>query len=80
MAIEFRHLDELANRIASLMPGDASAAREDMQRQVRSVLNTGLSKMDLVTRDDFEVQQKILLKTRQKLEALEARLAELESG
>ena len=78
MAIEFRHLDELAKRIAGLMPGDVSAARDDIQKQVRSVLNTGLQKMELVTREEFEVQRKILLRTREKLEVLEARLAELD--
>ena len=79
MALEFRHLDELAKRIAGLVPGDVSAAREDIQQQIRSVLNTGMQKMDLVTREEFEVQRKILLRTREKLEALEARLEQLQS-
>ena len=48
--------------------------REDLENNFRSVLRASLSKLDLVTRDEFEVQEAVLQRTREKLEALEARL------
>lgn len=48
--------------------------RDDMERNFRSVLSTGLGKLDLVSREEFDVQQAVLARTRQKLEALEERL------
>ncbi len=52
--------------------------REDLETNFRSVLATGLNKLDLVTREEFEVQRAVLARTREKLEALEKRLAEHE--
>jgi BMFP domain-containing protein YqiC len=52
--------------------------RDEMEQGFRHVLRTGLGKLDLVTREEFEVQQAVLGRTREKLEALEARLAEFE--
>ena len=53
--------------------------REDLENNFRAVLRSSLSKLDLVTREEFEVQEAVLAKTRDKLEALEARLKELET-
>lgn len=52
--------------------------REDLEQNFRSVLRGGLAKLDLVTREEFEVQEAVLQRTRQKLEALEQRLTEFE--
>jgi BMFP domain-containing protein YqiC len=52
---------------------------KDIEKNVKAMISQGLAKLDLVTREDFEVQSQILAKTRAKLEALEARVAELES-
>jgi len=51
---------------------------EDMERNFKSLLQSALARMDLVTREEFDVQMAVLARTREKLEALEARLAELE--
>ncbi len=80
--IDFAQLDELARRLSSLVPpglrGDASSdLREELQQNFKSVLQTGLGKLDLVTREEFEVQRAVLARTREKLEALERSLAEL---
>ncbi|AKM30949.1 phosphoheptose isomerase [Pandoraea faecigallinarum] len=52
---------------------------KDIERNVKSLLNQGFTKLDLVTREEFDVQAQVLARTREKLEALEKRVAELES-
>ena len=80
-------IDELARRLLEVIPsaqaeGLANAsreAREDLANNFRDTLRSGLRKLDLVTRDEFDVQRCVLLRTREMIEALEARIAELES-
>jgi len=50
---------------------------EDLERNFKSLLQTGLEKMDLVTREEFDIQVAVLARTREKLEILEAKLAEM---
>ncbi len=76
--IDMLKLDDLARRLASLLPADLKDAREDLTQNFRSVLQGGLQHLDLVTREEFEVQREILRRTRDKLERLESRLAEFE--
>ncbi|WP_334187956.1 accessory factor UbiK family protein [Noviherbaspirillum sp.] len=52
---------------------------KDLEKNVKAMLNQGFSKLDLVTREEFDIQSQVLAKTRAKLEALEARVAELEA-
>ncbi|HEX7644088.1 MAG TPA: accessory factor UbiK family protein [Burkholderiaceae bacterium] len=52
---------------------------KDIEKNVKAMLTQGLSKLDLVTREEFDIQMQVLAKTREKLEALEARVAELEA-
>jgi BMFP domain-containing protein YqiC len=52
---------------------------KDIEKNVKSMMTQGFAKLDLVTREEFEIQAQVLAKTRAKLEALEARLAELEA-
>lgn len=72
-------IDELTKRLSGALPPGASVLKEDMEKNIRSVLHAAFSKMDLVTREEFEVQAQVLQRSRQKLEALEKQLAELES-
>lgn len=51
---------------------------KDLEKNMKSMLSQGFSKLDLVTREEFDVQAQVLAKTREKLDALEARVAELE--
>jgi BMFP domain-containing protein YqiC len=51
---------------------------KDIEKNVRAMMNQGFQKMDLVTREEFEVQARVLAKTREKLEVLEAKVLELE--
>ena len=69
-------LDELAARIGRA--AEASPAK-DIEKNVKAMLQGGLSRLDLVPRSEFDTQAQVLLKTREKLERLEARLVELEA-
>ena len=71
-------LEELAKRISSLIPGDVKHMQDDFENNVRSLLQTTLSKMNLVTREEFDVQSAVLQRTREKLEQLEKQLEQLQ--
>lgn len=72
-------LDTLAKRLSSLIPEPLQATQQDIESNLRSGLESGLRKMNLVTREEFEVQSAVLLRTREKLEELEKRVVELEA-
>jgi len=71
-------IEDVAQRLADLVPPDARAARDDLIANFREVLRGGLRRLDLVTREEFDAQRRVLLRTREMVEALEARVAELE--
>ncbi len=71
-------IEDLAKKLADAVPEGLKSLREDLEQNFRSVLQSGLSKLDLVTREEFEVQEAVLAKTREKLDALEAKLQEME--
>lgn len=73
-------IEKLARTLAESVPEGIRSVREDLEKNFRSVLQSGVARMDLVTREEFEVQEAVLARTRQKLEALESRLQELESA
>ena len=73
-----KFINDLAGKLAESVPEGVRALRDDLESTFRSVLDNGLSRLDLVTREEFEVQEAVLARTREKLEALEKRLAELE--
>ena len=75
--IDLAQLDDLARRLSNLVPPGLREGREELQQNFKSVLQAGLGKLDLVTREEFEVQRAVLARTREKLEALERDLARL---
>ena len=82
--IDLSQLDDLARRLSSLVPPAlrqplSGEAREELQQNFKSVLQAGLGKLDLVTREEFDVQRAVLLRTREQLEALQRSVAELEA-
>ena len=77
--IDFDKLDELARRLSNLVPPSMRDSREELQENFKSVLQSGLAKLDLVTREEFEVQRAVLLRTREKLDELQRTVADLES-
>ncbi|MBW8189919.1 accessory factor UbiK family protein [Neiella marina] len=72
-------LEEIARQIADSVPQGVKQFAGDVEQQAKTVLQAQLSKLDLVTREEFDVQNRVLLKTREKLEQLEATVAELEA-
>ena len=80
MPIDLAHIDELARRLSSLVPGSLRDSREELQQNFKAVLQTGLGKLDLVTRDEFDVQRAVLLRTRDKLNELQRVVARMEAA
>ena len=77
--IDLSHIDELARRLSSLVPQGLRDGREELQQNFKSVLQAGLGRLDLVTREEFDVQRDVLLRTREQLEALQRTVAALEA-
>lgn len=72
-------IEGLAKKLADAVPEGLRSVRKDVEQNFRSVLRGGLAKLDLVTREEFEVQEAVLARTREKLDALEQRIAEYEA-
>ncbi|MEA3174836.1 MAG: ubiquinone biosynthesis accessory factor UbiK [Gammaproteobacteria bacterium] len=72
-------LDELARRLAESVPESVKAFGRDLEGNFKAVLQAQLAKLDLVTRQDFDVQSAILQRTQAKLTELEARVKDLEA-
>lgn len=72
-------IDSLAARLAAALPDGVRNLGADLETNFRSVLRSGLGQLDLVSREEFEVNRTVLVRTQQKLAELEARLAELEA-
>ena len=70
-------IDNLARLLAETVPQGLRSVRDDLEKNFRTVLQSGLTKLDLVTREEFAVQEAVLARTREKLDALEQKLAEL---
>jgi ubiquinone biosynthesis accessory factor UbiK len=73
-------IDEIARRLLERVPPALRSMQQDLESNFRAVLRERLSKLDLVSRDEFDAQTRVLERTRAQLEALEARLAALEGG
>ena len=83
--IDLAHIDDLARRLSNLVPPgmrgqSGEELRDELQQNFRAVLQGGLARLDLVTREEFDVQRAVLLRTREKLEALERAVAALEAA
>ena len=73
-----KSIEDLARRLAETLPESLRNIRHDAEANFRAVLKSGLEKLDLVTREEFEVQEAVLERTREKLEALAKKLEKLE--
>ena len=76
--IDPKILDDLAKRMTNGIPTGLQLLHEDLQKNIRAALEAGLAHLDLVTREEFELQSAVLARTREKLEQLERQVAELE--
>ena len=77
--IDLTTIDDLARRLSGLVPPGLRDGRDELQQNFKAVLQAGLSRLDLVTREEFEVQRAVLRQTREKVEALQRTVAELEA-
>jgi BMFP domain-containing protein YqiC len=73
-------IDQIALRLVSLVPPGLAQAQQDLRANFQDVLAQGLRRLDLVTREEFEVQTQVLARTRAKVDELERRVAELEAA
>lgn len=71
-------VEDVVEKIGALIPQDIKTLREEFHNNAKAVLVAGLKKMDLVTREEFDVQKAVLAKTRQKLNMLETELKTLQ--
>jgi len=69
---------QLQGQFGQFVPDMARAARNDFEAQARATVMAVVAKLDLVTREEFDAQQAVLMRTREKVEALEKRVADLE--
>ncbi len=76
--IDTKKIEQIARQVHEALPKGIREFGEDTEKKVRQVLQAQFSRMDLVNREEFDVQTQVLLRTREKLTLLEQRLAELE--
>ncbi|WP_099289515.1 ubiquinone biosynthesis accessory factor UbiK [Erwinia amylovora] len=72
-------MEQLARQVHDAMPKGIRDLGDDVEKKIRQTLQSQLTRLDLVNREEFDVQTQVLLRTREKLAALEQRLAELEN-
>jgi len=80
MAVDPKVLDDLARRLADSVPTPIRQLQEDLEKNLRAVLQGAFSRMNLVTREEFDVQRAVLARSREKLTVLEKRVQELEAS
>lgn len=73
-------LSDLAARLCDALPPHLKEIKKDLEKNFNMVLQSAFTKMDLVTREEFDAQTKVLARSRKKIEALEARIKELENS
>ena len=74
-----KRIEDMARRLLESIPPSLRAAQQDLETNFRSVLRSGLSKLDLTTREEFDTQTRVLARTREMVEQLEARVRQLET-
>jgi BMFP domain-containing protein YqiC len=76
--INAKKIEEIAKQVTESIPPSLKDMANDFEDKAKSVLQSKLSKLDVVSREEFDVQTQVLIKTRVKIAELEAKLAELE--
>jgi BMFP domain-containing protein YqiC len=75
-----KKLEEIAKNISNAIPPGVKSMADEAEGKIKQVLQAQLTKLDFVSREEFDVQSQVLIRTREKLEALETRLAALEEA
>ena len=73
-----KQIDDITRRVAEVLPPGLRDMQQDLEKNIHAVMQAAFTKLDLVTREEFEVQSAVLGRTREKLEALEAQVCALE--
>ena len=73
-------LEQLSKRISALIPGDVKHMQDDIEANIKSLLQSTLSKMNLVTREEYDVHSAVLQRTREKLDQLEKQIEKHKSN
>ena len=76
--LESKFIEDLARQISAGIPEGARMMQADLEKNIHTLLQGALAKLDLVTREEFDVQSRVLARTREKLEQLEQLVADLE--
>ncbi len=77
--MDLHFIDDLSRRVADALPPGLQTLKQDVEHNIHAILRARLEKLDLVTRDEFDAQTRVLARTRAKLEELEKTVAELEA-
>jgi len=80
LAFDPKSPEELARKLADAVPPGLAALKSDLEQNFKAVLQSGLAKLDLVTRQEFDIQAAVLRRSRERLEELEKRIAALEKS
>ena len=78
--IDLKMIESMAERIGGLLPANIGVLREEFKTNVRGLLEAALTRMDLVTREEFDAQAALLVRTREKLDLLERQMTAIESA
>lgn len=78
--LDAKKIEEIANSISGALPPSFTAMQADVEKNIRAAMSATFAKLDLVTREEFDVQTQVLHRTREKLEALEKIVSELEKN
>jgi BMFP domain-containing protein YqiC len=73
-----KFIDDITRRLTQAMPASARALQDDLEKNLRAAMQSVFARMDLVTREEFDVQTRVLARSRDKIEALEKQVAALE--
>ena len=73
-------LDEITKSIFEALPADTRQITRDLRKNLRAAISASLARLDLVTREEFDVQAALLARTRERLEEMERRVAELKAA
>lgn len=77
--MQVKNIEEIVGKLSAFIPEGLQGVKSDVESNFKAVLQNTFAQLDLVTREEFDVQTQVLARTREKLEALEAKLADLEA-
>lgn len=77
--LDAKKIEEIVQSFTNALPSGITSIQADVEKNIRAAMTATFSKLDLVTREEFDIQTQVLHRTREKLEALASRVAELES-